>query len=464
MNHAIPEAHALFHEGARRLTAGAGLEAEAYFRQALTLQPDFSEALANLGWLQEQRGELEAAEASYRQACALDHADVHIELNLAALLVDGKRFDEAEHLYQQALRRFPQAPAAWSNYGVLLACLKREMEAENCYHTALELDDTYAKARFNLAYILLRQGRFAEGWQCLEARAWYAGLAPSFSCPRWQGEALAGKSLIIGFECGHGDMIQFCRYAEVLKGMGAARIGLICHPGLTELFHTLPAVDTVYAMTDAIPAEGWDYWSPPLSLPHYCQTGLHSIPARIPYLAVDPQRQARWLPQLPASGHRVGLVWKGNPNFENDADRSLPSLDLLAPLGTLAGVSFISLQKGQGEEEARQPPAGLPMLALGAALNDFADTAAVISGLDLLICVDTAVAHLAGALGQPCWLLLPDYRTDWRWLTARSDSPWYPEGMRLFRQRPGGDWAQVIAEVVAALQRWTSEREANGAG
>jgi Flp pilus assembly protein TadD len=460
MSPPIPDAaEALFHEGTRLMTAGAAALAEACFRQALALQPDFPEALANLGWLQEQSGQMDAAEASYRQAAALDPADVQIELNLAALLVDGKRFEAAEAVYQHALRRFPWSPAAWSNYGVLLACLKRETEAESCYHTALELDDSYARARFNLAYILLRQGRFAEGWRCLEAREWYAGLATSFSCPRWQGEALAGKSLIIGFECGHGDMIQFCRYAEVLKGMGAVRLGLICHPGLTELFHSLPDVDVVYSLADTVPVEGWDFWSPPLSLPCYCQTGGHSIPARIPYLAVDSQRLARWRPQLPASGPRVGLVWKGNPNFENDADRSLPSLAVLAPLGTVAGVSFISLQKGQGEEEARQPPAGLPMLALGEALNDFADTAAVISELDLLICVDTAVAHLAGALGQPCWLLLPDYRTDWRWLTARSDSPWYPKGMRLFRQRPGGDWAEVVDDVVAALRLWKNARE-----
>jgi Tfp pilus assembly protein PilF len=466
MNNAIAAAEALFHEGARLMAAGeaeAG-EAEACFLQALALQPDFPEALANLGWLQEQRGALGDAEASYRQACALAPADVQIELNLAALLVDQKRFEVAEAVYQQALQRFPQAPAAWSNYGVLLACLKREMEAESCYQTALELDAGYAKARFNLAYILLRQGRFTEGWRCLEARAWYAGLATQFSCPRWQGEALAGKSLLIAFECGHGDMIQFCRYAEVLKDLGAARLGLICHPGLRELFGTLTAVDEVYSMTETPSGEGWDFWSPPLSLPYHCQTGRHSIPARIPYLAVDPQRRAAWLPRLPAAAHRVGLVWKGNPKFENDADRSLPSLAVLAPLGAVPGVHFISLQKGCGEDEARQPPAGLPMLALGEALTDFADTAAVIGELDLLICVDTAVAHLAGALGRPCWVLLPDFRTDWRWLTERDDSPWYPQGMRLFRQRPGGDWDAVVAEIVVALRQWVRERELRGDG
>jgi hypothetical protein len=152
------------------------------------------------------------------------------------------------------------------------------------------------------------------------------------------------------------------------------------------------------------------------------------------------------------------LVWKGNPLFHHDGDRSLPSLDLLAPLGTVAGVSFVSLQKGAGEEEARRPPAGLSLLALGPDLEDFADAAAVVAGLDLVISVDTAVAHLAGALGRPCWVMLADYLTDWRWLTDRADSPWYPERMRLFRQSPGTGWPPVIAAVTAALETWKQKR------
>jgi hypothetical protein len=155
---------------------------------------------------------------------------------------------------------------------------------------------------------------------------------------------------------------------------------------------------------------------------------------------------------------RVGLAWKGNPNFENDADHSLPSLDLLAPLGAVPGVQWVSLQKGNGEDEAKRPPVGLDLLALGGALEDFADTAAVVACLDLVISVDTALAHLAGALGKPCWVLLPDYRTDWRWLTGRTDSPWYPAHMRLFRQSCAGGWLPVIASVVDALEGWMKEQ------
>jgi hypothetical protein len=150
----------------------------------------------------------------------------------------------------------------------------------------------------------------------------------------------------------------------------------------------------------------------------------------------------------------VGLVWKGSTQFENDADRSLPSLDVLLPLGNVAGVNFISLQKGAGEDEAMSPSRGLHLTHIGSQLTDFADTAAVVTNLDLVICVDTAIAHLAGALGKPCWVLLPDYKTDWRWMTDRMDSPWYPGTMRLFRQQAAGDWSAVVAEVVATLDQW----------
>jgi hypothetical protein len=240
--------------------------------------------------------------------------------------------------------------------------------------------------------------------------------------------------------------------------MGAASLTLLCHPGLKRLFATLAGVDEVLSLADAVPAAGWDFWTPPMSLPYFCRTRLHSIPAPIPYLAAEPQRLARWRTLLPASALRVGLVWRGNPRFENDADRSLPSLELLVPLAKVAGVSFVSLQKGPGEDEARCPPAGLELLALGDAIGDFADTAAIISQFDLLISVDTAVAHLAGALGTPCWLLLPDYRTDWRWLTGRSDSPWYPQTMRLFRQPAGAGWPPVVAAVAEALALWAAQR------
>lgn len=442
---------ALFAEGARQMMAGDDVGAEVSFRQVVAQAPELAEVWINLGLIRQRAGEPDTAEASFRQALRLDPACVQAYLNLAVLLLEGKRFVEAEALSQAALWLAPASAVAWSNYGVLLACGKREAEAEQCYRTALALDPAYRKARFNFAYVLLRQGRFAEGWACLEARDWYAPLERHFACPRWQGESLVGKSVVVGCEAGYGDMIQFSRYVPWLKQRGAIRVSLICHPGLKSLLSTLPAIDQVYALDDEIPTDEWDFWSPALSLPGYCQMGSGNLPAQIPYLWAPLPRVAHWQARLPTHGLRVGVVWKGNPLFENDADRSLPSLAMLLPLSRAKDVCFISLQKGAGQDEALAPPPGMNLLALGHELADFADTAALVGCLDLVISVDTAVAHLAGALGRPCWVLLPDYKTDWRWLTDREDSPWYPGVMRLFRQPPGGGWESVVATVADEL-------------
>ncbi|HEY0268194.1 MAG TPA: glycosyltransferase family 9 protein, partial [Methyloradius sp.] len=202
---------------------------------------------------------------------------------------------------------------------------------------------------------------------------------------------------------------------------------------------------------DTIPQTGWDYWTPLMSLPYRCETRIETIPAAIPYLKVPAELAGEWADKLPETGLRVGLVWKGNPKFENDADRSIPSLQILAPLGNIPDIRFISLQKGAGEDDAENPPAGLPIIHLGDQIQDFADTAAIVENLDLVICVDTAIAHLAGAMGKPCWVLLPYYMTDWRWMNGRTDSPWYPERTRLFRQSVMGEWGSVIDEVAQAL-------------
>ncbi|MGE5468875.1 MAG: tetratricopeptide repeat protein [Ignavibacteria bacterium] len=435
---------ALFLESGELAAAGDLPDAERRLRDALLIQPDFAEAHANLGLLLDRRGACDEAEASHRRAVELLPDQPRVQLNLGANLAQRKRFAEAEAAYREALRLDPDSPAAWSNLGVLYACMKREAEAERCHRRALEIDPAYANARFNLAYLLLRQGRYKEGWADLEARDWYAVLAERIPAPRWRGEDLAGKSLLITFEAGHGDMIQFCRYAPLAKGCGAARVDLICHPPLKPLFATLAGVDRLIGYDEPLPSEPYDFWTPPLSLPHYFGTRLDSIPAALPYLSADPLRAAHWEEALPREGLRVGLVWKGSRGFENDADRSLPSLDVLAPLGAVPGVSFVSLQKGAGEDEAAAPPPGLRLSNLGPQMADFADTAAIVAALDLVISVDTAVAHLAGALAKPCWLMLPDYKTDWRWLADRNNSPWYPEVMRLYRQETAGDWTPVI--------------------
>jgi len=225
---------------------------------------------------------------------------------------------------------------------------------------------------------------------------------------------------------------------------------------------TLEGVDTVIAFNESdtvVPAH--DYWIYPLSIPLHCKTTLETIPARLPYLRALPDRVTRWSPRLPNDGFRVGLVWKGNISYKNDSKRSLPGLATLAPLWSVPGVHFVSLQKGQCEDEARNPPPGQPLIDLGTEIGDFADTAAIVEQLDLVISVDTAAAHVAGSLAKPCWVLLPAEKGDWRWLQGRDDSPWYPGVVRLFRQADSEDWTPLILDIKLALMDEMARRQKN---
>jgi Flp pilus assembly protein TadD len=468
-NKGLAYAKMLFAEGNRHMSAGNTRQAEACFREVIRLVPDSAEAAhTNLGLLLDQEGKSAEAEHHYLQSIALNPNRGKAHMDLGVLLAKQGRFEEADKAYRRALELTPNSAEAWSNMGVLQTYRKQEKEAEESYRKAMAIDPRYRLACVNLSYLLLRQGRFEEGWLRLDARDWYGQLEQRLPYPRWRGESLKGRSLLIGFEAGHGDMIQFCRYAAVLKTQGAGQIGLICHPALKSLFSTASGVDSVFAFDEdfVLPPSEWDFWTPPLSIPLYCRTRIDSIPANIPYLRADEKRLEKWSSVLSKgctpSDIRVGLVWKGSARFENDADRSLPCLETLEPLGSGAGMRFFSLQKLAGEDEAARPPAGLPVVNLGPQISDFADSAAIVANLDLIICVDTAIAHLAGAMGKDCWVLLPDYMTDWRWLTNRNDSPWYPRGMRLFRQPRRGDWAAVVSQVRMALQSFLAVPRPHG--
>jgi Flp pilus assembly protein TadD len=450
-------AEQLFHDSLALLAEERHHEAAALLRKVCTEDPEFVEAWGNLGFLLERTGDKEGAELCYLRAIELGGTQPQLFLNYGALLTKCQRHAEAEAIYHEGLHSDPESPALWSNLGMLFANLKRDAHAEHCFRTALAIAPDYASARYNLGFLQLRQGQLREGFIGFDARDWYASmgkvLTDTLGIPRWQGESLTGGNILISCEAGHGDMIQFCRYTKELRKLGAARIDILCHPGLTRLFASLDAADRVYALNQPVSATDWDYWSPPLSLPRYCGTDVGTIPAPVPYLHATPEDARRWGELLPAEGLRVGLVWRGNPKFENDHERSLPGLASLASLWRVAGVSFVSLQKGAGENEAEDLAQSLPLTNIGPQLQDFADTAAVVSQLDLVISVDTAVAPLAGAMGVPCWLMLPDYGTDWRWQSERSDSPWYPGTMRLFRQHRSGEWPTVIAVIEAELRQ-----------
>jgi Tetratricopeptide repeat/Glycosyltransferase family 9 (heptosyltransferase) len=451
-------AEQLFFDGNRHLFAHEYGHAEACFREALTLAPRLGAAHANLAWLLEQNQADGEAEACYRRALALGACDVQIHLNYGAFLAARDRLREAEGIYVRAVGLEPGSAAAWSNLGALFAQMGRFEDAEGCCRMSMRLDPGYAKAHINLAYLCLRQGRFEEGWEHYERRTWQCALDAKIDAPRWAGQPLEGKTLLVGHEGGFGDMIHFCRYVAVLKQRGARRVVLLCPAPLERLFATLEGVDEVRAPEEALSRSGWDFWTSPMSAPFHFRTRVDSIPAALPYLRAEAAAVRRWKQTLPGQGLRIGLAWHGNPQFENDRARSIPSLALVAPLARVAGASFVSLQQERVGKESIAARDSLRLLEPACDARDFADTAAIIANLDLVISVDTAVAHLAGALGKPCWILLADHMTDWRWLTERDDSPWYPGAARLFRQERRGDWASVIARVGTALDAFVRER------
>lgn len=433
-------------------------EAEAVFRRALQTRPDDARLHANLGLLLENRRRFAEAEGHLEQARALAPDSPEILANLAGLLARLARDDEAEALYRAALALDPASATAHSNLGVLLSTLGREAEAETAFRAALGLQPDKFQARSNLAQLLLALGCYEEGWPLHEVRRELYSGGPGFppSCPEWRGEPLAGKRILVLPEQGFGDALQFCRYLPWLKARGAARVTLVCRPELKALLATLAGVDALFGLDEAAPhLGGHDYWCFLLSLPLHAGTTIGTIPAAVPYLAPEPARLARLAPYLAGKGLKVGVVWRGNPGHSNDSERSLPGLEALAPLWAVDGLRFFGLQKSP--LPLPPPPPGQPLVDLAPAIGDFADTAAALVQLDLLIAVDTSTAHLAGALGVPCWVLLPRYKTDWRWLLGRADSPWYPS-LRLFRQARRGDWAAPVAELAGALAEWRGRR------
>ncbi|MBF0293908.1 MAG: tetratricopeptide repeat protein [Magnetococcales bacterium] len=444
-------------------------ESEAALREALRLAPDFHDAWINLRNLLHETGRGAACEEVYRAILRLAPGDCDSRYRLAVLLKQGNRPGEAEEEYRKLLAVCPDHAPAWNNLGNLLKAKPCHAEALAAYRQALRLDPDHPETRWNASLLLFLLGDLAPAWPLYEARYHDAKidrrnkpLAAPF--PMWRGEDPAGKSLLIIPEQGYGDQIQFCRYAAVLKAMGAVRLTLVCLPALRELFLSLPDVDQVLVATPHQETAWHDFWTFPLSIPLHVGTTLTSIPARLPYLSAAPERLERWRARLPATGGlRVGLLWQGSPQHPNDANRSLPGLAVLAPLWEVPGVGFVSLQKRSGEEEASHPPPGQPLFHAGAWIEDFADTAAILTLLDLVITIDSAVAHLAGALARPCWLMLPAANSDWRWLLEREDSPWYPGVMRLFRQAVPGDWSAVMQRMRGELAALAEAARLRGA-
>lgn len=489
--------------------------ARTLFRRAVNIAPNDPFLHFNLGVTLEEQGESEAALASFLRVLKLNPKHVRARTRCAELLDGLGRFveavghyryavagypddaamhtklgnalqhleywEEAENHYRRALRLRPDYPAALNNLGVVLQRRDRLDEAESCYRRALTLIPDYTdahnnlgnllqerlmldeavdhyrkaasdspRARWNLGTALLLRGAYHEGLACYESR--FEGgdeavgarrmLVRLGALPRWRGGAIGDGDLLVWAEQGLGDTLMMLRYLPLLAGRGVERIVVAAPPPLLRLVRGMGAVSAVIASDDPVPATVVAH-CPMMSLPHVFGTRLDSIPG-VPYLEVAPRLSEPWRRRLAAyGGLKVGLVWAGSPTQRHNRRRSI-DFARLAPLTTIPGVQFFSLQK-----PARAHPDCL--IDWMAECADLLDTAALIDALDLVISVDTAVAHLAGALAKPVWLL-NRYESEWRWLLDREDAPWYP-GMRIFRQPAPGDWDTVIIRARAALRQ-----------
>lgn len=435
-------------------------EAAAACEAALRLRPSLVEAYISLGGARRQLGQTQAAVDAFDAALCLQPDSARLHCDRGAALAALGRTDEALRAFDTALSLQPDCAEAFCNRGFALMDVGRTEEAITAYTAALTLRPDLAEAYFNRGMARLVCGDFRAGWQDYEWRwrcpGWPGGTARHQHLPRWQGEGTpSGQTLLLWAEQGLGDTLQFARYLPQVVALGWSVV-LEVQPGLETVLAPLagPAVRIIPRDAPRPAGVAPGAQCPLLSLPLVLKTTLDTIPAPAP-LSADPGRSEALRARLPQQGLRIGIVWQGNPNHHNDRNRSVP-LSRFAPLAALPDVHLISLQKGPGCEQLGDAPV---VQSPGPEYDggDFAETAATVAALDLVITVDTAIAHLAGSLGVPVWVLLPAI-PDWRWLTDRDDSPWYPS-LRLFRQPQPGDWDSVFRSLTnAVLQRLEADR------
>jgi Flp pilus assembly protein TadD len=450
------------------------------FRHAIAIDPDAAVLRSNLGRIYLSNGEFDAAADELGNAVRLDpnqpmnhywfglalhelrrdqeavatfdaaiklapkFASAHI--GRASSLQRLGRLDECEQAIRTALQLNAQEPAAFDLLGVLMVSRASPREAIAAFRKSITLKPDNPMVHWNLAMSLLLIGEMEEGWEEAEWRLKVPslGLAREFPQPQWDGSDPSGKTILLHVEGGHGDGIQFIRYANQITGRGA-RLILECQPALMRLFQCVEGIDAIIPRGHALPV--FDLHIPLVGLPRIFKATLSTIPARVPYLAPPRREIERWKDKLCAERKfRVGLVWSGRRSVAGDNRTS--SADVFAPLADIEPVKFFSLQKGP--VSSQRPSERMDLADFTAEISDFADLAALIENLDLVISVDTSVAHLAGALAKPVWVLIP-FQPDFRWLEERTDSPWYPT-MRLFRQKSPGDWDSVIREIAQALR------------
>ncbi len=433
---AFPEAY--FNLGVSLMMQRRTDDAMVAYSHALQLKPHYPEALNNYGILLQSLGRIGEAAGYYIQAIEYKPDYLDPRYNLGLVRQDQDRHAEALEAYDTLLDLRPDHPEAHNNRGNVLLALGRPLEAFAAYSWAIQRQPEHAEANWNLSLANLLLGHFAEGWQGYDWRLRQRDASPQpFRAPLWTGAQVEQARVLVHAEQGFGDTLQFVRYAAMVK----QRCGFLivqCQLPLVRTLSSVAGIDQVVARGTDLPA--FDFHVPLLSLPGIFSTVEETIPASVPYIAPPSSLKASWRERIPVSADlSVGLVWAGNPGHKNDRNRSIPP-EVFSTLLNLPGIRFYSLQKDL-------PLAGA--VSLGLEFTDFADTAAAIANLDLVISVDTSVAHLAGAMNKPVWTLLP-FNPDWRWMLDRPDTPWYPS-MRLFRQTEPKDWQSVIERVKTEL-------------
>ena len=422
--------------------------------KAISLKPDYAQAYNQLGIALARLGKRDEAMESYRRAIQLDGFCGEFYNNLAICQKELAQYQGAVQNYLRAVALEPTFAEAHCNLANALKELGDCDRAIACYDQALTLRPDYGDAHWNRALTLLQKGDFCNGWKEYQWRhraKLDSILYPhTFTKPRWQGESLEGQRLLLYCEQGLGDAIQFVRFLPQIRAKGVGQLILETWPALVRLFSGISGVDRLReASTARLPEDQFDLCVSIMDLPHVFGTRLETVPASVPYLQPDPIQAQAWSRRLCGDGLKVGLVWAGSPTHGNDANRSC-ALQLFAPLMQIPGVRWYGLQKGPAAAQASALSGQATFTDLGQEFRDLMDAAAAVASLDLVISVDTAMAHLAGSLGRPTWTLLP-FAPDWRWMLGRDDSPWYPT-MRLFRQPRPKDWASVLALVAEQLR------------
>lgn len=456
---AIDPSHSFMHNnlGGALRAMGQFDAAERSCREALRLEPDYVEAHNNLGLVLREKGDNAGAAAAYREALQRRPDMADAQLNLSVALGDLGQIHESIAAAEAALQLTPNLVDALVQLSLLYTDLGRLDEAIALCDRALAQKSDSAEAHSSRALARLSKGDFAQGLPEYEWRWKTKTMIPrAMFAPRWDGSPLAGRTILLHVEQGKGDILQFIRYAPLVKATGG-RVVVECDQEMQPLLASCAGIDSFIAPGELLPRI--DVHAPLLSVPGLVRTTLSTIPAKTPYLQANPASVENWrrkLADLP--GFKIGIAWQGSSAFRGDRWRSMP-LELFEPLAKVPGVQLVSLQKGDGAEQIAQVQNQFTVLELPG-LDDaggaFMDTAALMHNLDLVVTSDTSIAHLAGALARPVWVALP-VAADWRWLRDRSDSPWYPT-MRLFRQTELGNWPPVFAEIAGEMQKAVNSR------